>query len=293
MVMPTRRQEMTLEKLSDEIQAGLLDDDVDSWVARLKHADDLRLEAGQSSGEDIANKAWFLVTVCTSRLDMIRVWKMLLEANFQEAWIELEKIELACRRLKINSFYPLDEFQIDELASMVSNWQSLFPYKIFLSPEFIISHEECSICGQSMGPWSSCPHTTGRVYNGEFCSRIVKEASFGHIALVTDPVQKYSVLIPRTEDGSDPMDYRQVEWVRDRCNGPFCKFSIQRGRMLHPHSSFSNSASDLCPCGSEKSYESCCLPKDGVSMPHLDVSFGHAVDPALLGVHLSGRRVSD
>lgn len=282
---------MNLVKLSDEIREGLLEQELDVWLVRQECAEDIRRRAARECDEGNANKAWFLSTLCTSRLDMIRSWEMMHAEKFQDAWIELEKVELVCRWLTINAFYPLEQFAVPDLARMVTNWQGLFPYKLFISPEFLISREECSICGLSMGPWSSCPHTTGRVYNGEFCSRIVKEARFGHIALVSDPVQKYSVVIPRTEDGLDPMDYRQVQWVRDRCDGPFCKWSARRGQMMHPHSSFTYDPSDLCPCGSEKSYETCCLSHDGVLMPHLDVVFEHKVDPTLLGIHLNERRV--
>ncbi len=284
---------MNLVTLSDEIREGLFDQGLDIWLTRRECAENIRKEAASEFREDVANKAWFLESVCTSRFDMIRIWEMLRDEKFRDAWIELEKVELACHWLTVNAFYPLEIFEVPDLARMVANWQSLYPYKVFISPEFLISREECSICGQSMGPWSSCPHTTGRVYNGEFCSRIVKEASIGQLALVSDPVRKYSVVIPKTEDDSDPMDYRQVEWVRDRCDGPFCKWSAKRGQMMHPHSSFICDPKELCPCGSERSYEACCLVRDGVLMPHIDVTFEHRVDPALLGIHLGERRVSD
>lgn len=273
---------------SEEVTKDLENPETQIWIERLRECELHTAQAISDGDGEIADIWWFLTTLCQSRLTMITVWELMNEGEYKEAWIALERVELSCKWLALNPFLDLKKFQVSSLARMVENWQSLFPYKVFISPEFVIAKEECSVCGQTMGPWSSCYHKAGHVYGGHFCSRTIKEVELAQIALVTDPVQKYSVVIPESEDGSDPMDYRQVEWVRDRCNGPFSRWCTDRGKRRHPHSAFEQKPNDLCPCGSEKNYGSCCLTRGGVDMPHLDVVFEHSVDPKLLGVFLAG-----
>lgn len=275
---------MSLQKLSDSISGNLRQNSEKDWKLRLEKASTLKQSAQTVRNCEEANIAWFLESVCSSRLDMISVWENINSGNFYDAWVTLEHIEICSRWLIKNPFLDLDFFGVIRLAKSAENWQSLYPYRVFISPEFIVKSEECSICGQSMGPWSDCSHKVGNVYCGEFCSRIVKDVDIGHVSLVSDPVQKYSAIIPKTEDGSDPMDYRLVEWVAMRCDGPFSDWMPKRGKRIHPHSAFDQGPSDLCPCRSEKRYDVCCLDKVGVEAPHIDIVFGHDIDPGLVGV---------
>lgn len=185
-----------------------------------------------------ADRLWFLASVCSVRLGFIECHELMTIMEFKKAWDRFEQIELACRWLAQNAILDIDEFKISESAAMVREWQGLFPYRVFASPEFVINHEECSICGERVGPWSVCDHKVGKVYCGKFCSRIIRDLELKSVALVREPVQKYSVLIPTQEDGTDPMDYRKVAWVHERTSGPFSLWWSFDTTKVYPHTAF-------------------------------------------------------
>src|SRR4051812_6647847 len=89
---------------------------------------------------------------------------------------------------------PPEEFRLSSIKKWSEQWQSLFPYKVFLSPEMVF-RAECSICGCTIQPRRPCGHIVGEIYKGEPCLRVIKSIDqvLG-IALVTNPVQKYSVV---------------------------------------------------------------------------------------------------
>lgn len=58
--------------------------------------------------------------------------------------------------------------------------------RVGLSPGMIIVSAECSICGRDP---EDCDHVKGRVYEGETCRRIIREAEVLEFSLVARPAQ--------------------------------------------------------------------------------------------------------
>ncbi len=97
------------------------------------------------------------------------------------------------------------------------------------------------------------------------------EAIPREISIVTDPVQKYSVL--QMDDRYDVTQY-----VRDHLSGRFHPWSGEWTHKRRPHDLFSNQPADgPCPCKSKLRYAECCLPTEGVRMPHFQMM---AIGPA-------------
>lgn len=222
----------------------------------------------------MANGLWFMSTLANARIFMISSFQSILDGKHNNAWNSLERAETEIQWMENNPFLSLDDYHVRQMKDMVSRWQSLFPYKIFGSPEFLIKQEICSICDQDTGPWSSCNHEKGKVYMGKLCIRIMKKVEIIGLSMVRDPVQKYSVIIPKTDDGSDPMNYGMVDWVAERVSGPFSVWDRTDTTKLYPHDAFPNLADDeICPCGSARTYHSCCKTKDGILHPHVLINF--------------------
>ena len=189
---------------------------------------------------------------------------MMKSVSFREAWVALEQVEIAISTVLRNQILP-DEFGISELAQMVSYWQSLFPYTLFLSPEILVREQECSICGVKVSPMRSCEHKPGMVYEGVLCSRLLKKLQLLTVSIVRDPVQKYSVLIP--ED--DPHDYAEIKFVMERLRGPFSRWRLTQTKILYNHNLFKDWAPEgNCPCRSGFTYATCCALEAGVLLPH-------------------------
>ncbi len=237
-------------------------------------AEDLRVEAGASSLEDCSNRAWYLREVAVVRGLMVKSMQEMRNGNYYEAWCNFERMEIAIDGLRSNAFFEGGGFEIAKLSKQVEFWQGIFPYKVFMSPEFVIKKASCSICKAIVDPWEKCGHKAGKVYSGEMCCRVIEEAIFLSISMVLDPVQKYSVAFVRDESGNYQFNYSMVEFVVDRISNPFDQWSYKLKKAYHPHDFFSEiDRTDSCPCGSGRQYLSCCLRRPGVIRPHYQIAF--------------------
>lgn len=228
------------------------------------------IQAFRKAGDDEgANRAWHLTMVANARGEMCRLFAQMKDSDFPAAWGALEQVEKMCEALRNNAVLE-DDFAIALLARTVADWQALYPYAVFASPEIIIKAKQCTICEAPISPMRPCGHIPGRVYAGEMCSRLITECEMVSIALVRDPVQKYSVLIPDL----DPHDYAVVRFVLDRLAGPFSRWRLIQTTTMHDHSLFDDWARDGdCPCQSGIRYVECCASRPGVVMPHNHIEF--------------------
>lgn len=260
------------------LKSSLREPDENWWFARGEDAETLRKEAIVDSRDDDANTAWFLRTVATTRGDFARAFRLMREGSYREAWNLLEQVEIACMHLLRNPFLPPADFSVPALAEMVSRWQELYPYTVFASPEWIYKRAECNICGKDIDPWDGCGHHTGTVYAGELAYRKILDAQLLGIAMVRDPVQKYSVmLIP----GIEP-DYTRVRYIVERLPNPFSDWAIEKTKAYHDHALFEDvNSDDDCPCQAGRSYGACCLERPGVLLPHDQVFFSEPIPDGL------------
>lgn len=269
---------LSLDDLVTQVVDNLQNETVHVWAKLHASASALVNTATAGGHEDAANKAWFIRKTIEMRREYLAAIDMLRHEDYYEAWCSFEQIEIGLRTQKRNPFYSCDQFGIDALAEQVTQWQSLFPYKIFFSPETIIRRETCSICGETASPWSNCNHLPGRVYGGLECHRLVEDFEFVSVSMVTNPVQKYSVarVMHERADGKivDQFDYLPVKFVVDRILTPFAKWRAEKTTILEPHSAFGGlTQNDECPCDSGKFYFDCCLQKEGVRTPHIHFDF--------------------
>jgi hypothetical protein len=282
-----------INALAGRLKTQLYDENAQSWEAEIASAKDVLDGAVAAGDEDAANRAWFLHNVATVRHAYIRAIERLRKEEYYEGWCALEQVEIGLNTLRKNPFYDLHEFAVLELTTLVDNWQRLFPYHVFFSPEIAIRHEVCSICGQGVDPWSSCTHEPGKVYCGRECYRTVTACELLSISLVREPVQKYSVARVFSTDSNgkqvDQFDCAPVKFVVDRIRSTFTNWSVTWTKALHPHHLFADRAHDEpCPCESGKLYRECCLSADGVIRPHLQIVFEHDPPMHLPNVEYTG-----
>ncbi len=240
------------------------------WSKKARSLRGWRDYAAQVGKCSLANSLWYRMTVCDAKFEFCDAFRKIGIGEYYEGWCALERAELACLALARNCFISEAETIVQRLLDQIREWQKLFPYKVFISPEFIIHREECSICGNPTDPWSKCRHETSKVYCGRMCYRIVKKMALGNISLVLDPVQKYSVVFVK---GEDQFSYNSVRWVRERVNSAFDGFRVDQTRIFRPPPADLSMDQD-CPCGSYKTYLKCCsLNAEGISQPHINIIF--------------------
>lgn len=225
--------------------------------------------------EPEANVGWHLQSVALARYKMCLAYDAMKNKQYYEAWCNFEIIDTIIRNIVKNKILP-DQFYMLALQESINGWQSLFPYRVFASPEIIIREEVCTICNQIVSGMNLCEHRPGYVYMGELCSRKITKADAISIALVANPVQKYSVVLAKP----DLLDYTLVKNAVDCAATPFSLTRVVKGTKTHEHEHFTGWAPDeTCPCHSGFRYAECCLLREGVTMPHFELQFSDDLGP--------------
>lgn len=224
----------------------------------------------------LAKDLWCLERILETQDEYIAAFLKMKEEQFYQSWCCLEKSEQAAMFLAPHFDDERGQFHLPYIKKHVRQFQSLFPYALFLSPEFV-HKEKCSICGQLITPRNACNHTVGDIYDGEMCSREMVDVQFCGAALVKHPVQKYSVPFfsdPKSGTNKDHYDYWLVRNLAYCLQSPFHSWDVAETRIRHPHTYFKDvGRNDLCPCGSGLKYKKCCLPESGVLRPHFQFKF--------------------
>jgi hypothetical protein len=274
-----------IESWLDDATSRIVNDDgpVREAILRLKR------EAVASGDQTLAKHLWCLQTTLEVQSNYVSAVAKMKTGAFYEGWCQLEQVELGIGRLQRH--FPLDRHHLDFIRGTTARFQSLFPYRVFMSPEIIKSKKECSICLQPVTIRRSCGHEVGEIYDGEMCHRIVSEAKFVGIAMVRTPVQKYSVPFLKRPDGEsyDHYNYSVARYLVDRLQSPYDRWAVHWTTRRHPHVRFEDiKPSDPCPCErTQNTYADCCLPTEGVLRPHCEFMFENPPPPETLIIEYS------
>lgn len=221
-----------------------------------------------------AKKFWCYEQIFNIQNMYLSAFELMKNNKFYDAWQKFEQIEIKLSFLHPHFKEKDNEFYLKFILEYVRKFQSLYPYKIFMSTEEVIKEKECSICGKKINLRNHCGHIAGEIYDGEMCFRKITSVDFLGISFVDSPERKYSVAFPATADGVDPFNYRLLEYLINLLEFPFEKWDYKWTKKRHPHSFFSNiSPNDNCPCESGKKYKDCCMSKKGVLRPHCQLYF--------------------
>lgn len=171
----------------------------------------------------------------------------------------------------------LEAFGFSEIFSLVLKLQNLYPYKLFMSPEILEKKVRCNICSSIVSMRKHCGHLIGEIYNGELCIRIVEDMEFLGIAMVEEPVQKYSVPFMKDEETGEQIDqynYQLLEYLLEYYNDDIYGWDVHSTTKKYSINYFRKTKrNDTCPCESGKKFKNCCLPKKVVEMLHIEFIF--------------------
>ena len=240
-----------------------------------KFLQDFKKKYVKDNNQSQAKRIWCLEQILNIQNDYLASYNDLKNHKFYEAWIKFDQIEIKLSNLKRHFEENNNEFYIQSISEYTKKFQSLYPYKIFLSTEEIISEKECSICGKKINLRNHCGHEVGEIYNGELCCRKIKhiDAILG-ISLVDSPARKYAVAFPKTKNSLDSYKYNALKYLLKYLESPFEKWGYKWTTKRHPHEFFPNlKPDDNCPCDSGKKYVDCCKSKEGILRPHCQFLF--------------------
>lgn len=252
-------------------------DEADANIANLLKK--LKVHAVEQNDQATAKMVWCHEQILDIQHNYLSAFKKMKESLFYEAWCILERVEIGI--IFLEPHFELDTkndlFKLKYIEKHARQFQSLFPYKLFISPATLQLEKVCSICRKPVSIWNPCEHKKGEIYNGELCVYEVTRGELLELSVVPSPVQKYSVLFTtQSETGEhlDHYDYAIVKYAISGLENPFDDWEVRWTKIRHPHSLFTHVGRDEnCPCESGKKYKNCCLRKKGVLRPHVEFRF--------------------
>jgi len=243
----------------------------------------LKQKAIARADQDEAKALWCLEQSLKVQELYIEAFKKMKNGQFYRAWCDFEQAEMTLHFLEKHNLTDWSHFHLNFIQEYIEKWQSLFPYKIFMSPEILELEKVCTICRQVISIRKPCGHRVGEIYNGEMCCREVTKMEVPSISFVKNPAQKYSVGFlpdPKTGKIHDHYNYEVVKYAVSALNSPFDRWDVTKTKRRQPHSRFrSVGRNNPCPCESGKKYKNCCLKQDGVLRPHLEFYFNVTLPP--------------
>lgn len=242
-----------------------------AWAAVSEEIENELAKIRLLENERIANELWVLATLTSAHLHLIDAWEHNLKDDFYLAWCALERAELDLLFVAKNMEWCDTPEMVGDLREHVSRWQSLYPYGVFMSPEFLVHERKCNICEAIRSPFKPCEHRKGKVYNGKLCVDIVTQVEIIGSALVTDPVQKYSVLQPADETAEAfASRHSVIKYAVSLLQNPYHLKEVRKTTIKWPLSKFPGlTKTDPCPCESGKAFQVCCEDSKGVLRPHI------------------------
>jgi hypothetical protein len=240
----------------------------------------LKEEAVRNNDEMLAKKLWCYEVIHTIQIRFVEAYNCMQSRHFYAAWNYLEGIEVNLhfleRHFDFHSFSD-DRYGLRFIKRHTEQFQQLYPYKMFISPGYLILKKSCTICGKEVSVRRPCGHVVGEIYGGEMCSRRIDEAALLETSFVTNPVQKSSVLFlvnPATGRAENHYNYWLVDYVTRGLRHPFVKWDYEVLTLQRPVKSFGYLDPDTnCPCGSGKTFKSCCVTRDYVEVKHYQIKF--------------------
>lgn len=185
-------------------------------------------------------------------------FKLLKERKYKLSWNVLQDcfddIKFVGKYLKVDA-----RKELPEIYALLENYEELYPYKLFVSSEYIISKSHCSICGKSMQSLA-CPHIKGNLYNGEIAREIIDEIQeFQAACLVSHPEDKRCIIELSDDNREEKEKFAKFDQYI-ALNQPFLqKFSIKTVIENRERKDIIKvGRNQPCSCGSGIKFKKCC-----------------------------------
>ena len=252
----------------------------------------LKEQSLKENDQQTAKQIWTIETVCSVHQGYWEQFVQLKAGEFYQCWCTLEQVELAIMRLRPHAveLWEQQKYYLPFIEEKVISLQSLFPYRVFMSPEILSEVKICNICKKEISIRNPCGHRVGEIYDGRCCGREITKSKIVGLSLVEDPVQRYSV--PFLDDGNgkaiDHYNYHLPKYIAKCWPSPFHDWQVRKTTALHPKNRFPKiGRNDSCPCQSGDKYKHCCLRRDGIVRPHFEFQFNYDIPIELQSTEFS------
>lgn len=249
---------LQLEKLKKRIENGDYSDSRREFDECKDLFDSIKNNAIEEKNEKMANSQLVFKNYFLIFCHIASFFKLLQERQYKSSWNVLQDclddLKFVGKYLDIDS-----RKEIPDIYYLLECYEKLYPYKFFISSEFIISKSHCSICGKSMQSLS-CPHIKGNLYWGEIAVEVIDEIKeFQAACLVSHPEDKRCIIELSDDNRTESEKFSKLEQFIE-LKLPFLQqFTITSKIETRQRTDIIKvGRNELCPCGSGKKFKKCC-----------------------------------
>lgn len=185
-------------------------------------------------------------------------FRLLKEHRYKSSWSILQDcfddIKFVGKFLDVNA-----RKELPDIYELLENYEDLYPYKVFISSEYIISKSHCSICGKSMQSLA-CPHIKGNLYYGDIAVEIIDEIQeFQAACLVSHPENKRCIIELADDDRSENEQFAKLDQYIALGQSFLQKFTIKTVIENRERKDIIKvGRNQPCSCGSGIKFKKCC-----------------------------------
>ena len=124
----------------------------------------IKSDAVARNDQQIAKSSWCLEQILEIQGKYLTAFSQLKSEKYYDGWCTLERIEIELDSLQRH--FETDDKDLYKLCFIQKHGkqlQSLFPYKLFISPAYLHLEKKCTICGQPILIRHPCGHILGEI----------------------------------------------------------------------------------------------------------------------------------
>ncbi|MBQ5995540.1 MAG: SEC-C domain-containing protein [Clostridia bacterium] len=212
--------------------------------------------AHQKNDEKLANAQLVFRSYFLLFCDLSAYFNLLSQKEYRKSW---DKLQDCLDKIKfVRKYINTNRFETDDLYSLLVNYESLYPFSVFFSSDYVISKSHCSICGKSMlSP--DCTHIKGNIYWGEMAKECVDEIEFKSVSIVDHPDDKRCVVEKKDDKRSEEEKFLKLHQFISLKQPFLQQFTVSAREGYKKDETIKGvGRNDLCPCGSGKKFKKCC-----------------------------------
>lgn len=215
-------------------------------------------ESKQRDDECLANSQFIVQQYFLLFCNLGMYFTMLQNKEYKNSWSKLQDcLDISKHIGKYTEIE--DRLEISEIVNLLISYESLYPYTIFASSEFVITKSHCSICGKSMQSLD-CPHIRGNLYWGKVATAVVDEIkTFQAVCIVSHPEDKRCVMELSDDTRSEQEKFAKLDQFLE-LHLPFLQnFSVATRTEYRMRDDIKIvGRNQPCPCGNGLKFKKCC-----------------------------------
>ena len=119
---------------------------------------ELKSQAVKANDQQTAKTIWCIEKILSIQDKFITAFFQLKAQQFYEAWCSLEQADLSLHFLARHYQDETGEFHLPFIIKHIKQYISIFPYKVFMSPEILEIEKTCNICNHIISIRNPCGH---------------------------------------------------------------------------------------------------------------------------------------